>query len=391
MPYHVKFKHPPAGYAASSAKEGDKAVQVVFREFLSSEDGMELIKRLEGFPTEAINLIGSSSIHQSQIDHMLIHFDTEGNGTVYINELTQIGKVRVRRNVEKGDPVYEDDIVDIEELEFKDIKIPSNHGVLVVFSKGWRKGLYFDFEPILPHGKNRAYNLWSVLGHYYNYLAFQEVHCLSEDTWAALFAGKWFPFVGLRRETINALISWVNSGDSGDEILPSAVKDVKENILKLREKWEKNPIFKDHASFLNKASERFEEEDWISANSILYPRIEGILRSVARSSQNKGYSQKKLSKAPLEVSQLNPQGNSRLLPKKFYQYLKEIYFQNFDPEKPSDISRNSVGHGVAGEEYFSEKAATIGFLIIEQIFYHIPPPKKLSAMDAEPNNEDKKS
>lgn len=390
MPYQVKFKHPPAGYAASVAKEGAKTVQVVFREFLSSEDGMELIKRLEGFPTEVINLLGSNSIKQSQIDHMIVHFDKEGHGTVYINELTQIGKVRVRRSIEKGDPLYDDDIIDYEELKFNDIEVPLDHGVLVVFSKGWRKGLYFDFEPICPQGKNRSYSLWSALGHYYNYLAFQEIHCLSEETWSALFAGKWFPFVGLRRETINSLISWVNSGSSGDEILPAAVKDVKENISKLKEKWEENPIFKDHSSFFNKALERFEEEDWISANSILYPRIEGILRSVAKSSKTNGYSQKKLSKAPLEFSQLNPMGSSRLLPKKFYQYLKDIYFQDFDPERPGDISRNTVGHGVAGEEYFSEKAATIGFLIIEQIFYHIPP-KSLLAMDTEPNNKDKKS
>lgn len=372
MPYKVKFKHPPAGYAASSAKEGDKAVQVVFREFLSSEDGMELIKRLEGFPTEAINLIGQSSIKQSQIDHMLIHFDKEGNGIVYINELSQIGKVRIRGNIKKGDPVYNDDIVDIEELKFKGIDIPQNHGVLVVFSKGWRKGLYFDFEPIHKQGNNRAYNLWSALGHCYNYLAFQEVHCLSEDTWTALFSGKWFPFIGLRGETINSLISWVNSGNSGDEILPTAVKDVKENILKLKDKWARSPIFKEHVNFLNKAAERFEAEDWISANSILYPRIEGLLRCAAKLSKVEGYSQSKLSKAPLELSKLNPEGSSRLLPSKFYHYLKNIYFQNFDPDKINDISRNSVGHGVAGEEYFSEKAATIGFLIVEQIFYHIP-------------------
>jgi hypothetical protein len=64
---------------------------------------------------------------------------------------------------------------------------------------------------------------------------------------------------------------------------------------------------------------------------------------------------------------------SRLLPQKFVEYIEQIYFANFVPGVPTPVSRNTVSHGVASAADFSLKAATIGLLIIDQIFYHLPP------------------
>lgn len=56
----------------------------------------------------------------------------------------------------------------------------------------------------------------------------------------------------------------------------------------------------------------------------------------------------------------------------FHKYLDEVYFRNFDPDNPTNISRNTIAHGVAKSQDFSIKAATIGFLILDQLFYFIP-------------------
>lgn len=378
MPYSIKFEKPPAGYAAEAAHKGEKNVQVVFREFLSSEDGMKLIKRLEGFATQVLMMIKDEcSVTCSSVDHLLVHFDRNGNGTAYVNELQQLGSVRLRKSVEKGDPIYEDDIIDYHELKFEGVDVPADHGVLVVFSRGWRKALYFDFEPIHPQGGSRPYNLWGALGRFYNYLCFQELHSLSDDDWSLLLRNDWFPFIGLRSKQIESLVGWLRSGTNGDEILEEAMGSLKERLPEIREKWKNSDVFSPHISLLNTAADRFEEGDWVSASSILYPRIEGILRSLARSS----YSQSELAATPLRVSGKEEQEFSRLLPHNFERYLKEVYFRSFDPDAPSGISRNSVGHGVAAQEAYNEKASLIGFLIVEQIFYHLP--EKMGAIKHE--------
>ena len=54
MPREIKLTKLPAGYAENSGRAGDKLI-VSLRGFFSSEDGNELIVRLEGFPQEVVN------------------------------------------------------------------------------------------------------------------------------------------------------------------------------------------------------------------------------------------------------------------------------------------------------------------------------------------------
>jgi hypothetical protein len=371
MPHQIKFGYPPAGYAASSRLEGE-TVSVVSRQFLSSEDGMVFIGVLEDFVNPFLkNLPSPVAKKPSQIDHMLLHFDRDGNGVIYINELSKVGRVQFKKTFgfEVGQIVQDDDIVDFTHLEFEGINVPEDHGVLFLFSQGWRKGLYFDFEPTSPQGKARGYDLSNTLGQYYNYVASQELHSISDEIWAALFNEKWFPFIGLSIATIKGLLGWVKSGYSADQILPEASSQVKSHLQMLRQAWNSRSEFAEHKALLDIAAERFEAQDWVSANSILYTRLEGILRSVNLAT---GTKQSDLASAPASLAARTV--TSRILPAFFERYLNEVYFASFDPNTPANISisRNSVGHGVAPMSEFSEKAAVIGFLIVEQIFYHLP-------------------
>jgi len=59
-----------------------------------------------------------------------------------------------------------------------------------------------------------------------------------------------------------------------------------------------------------------------------------------------------------------------LLPHKFEEYLREVYVASFQPgDSQTGVSRNSVGHGVASEDQFNEKAAVIGLLVTQQLLY----------------------
>jgi hypothetical protein len=58
------------------------------------------------------------------------------------------------------------------------------------------------------------------------------------------------------------------------------------------------------------------------------------------------------------------------LPRKFCDYLENVYFANFEPTDPTpDISRHTVGHGVAEASAFGQKAAAIAILVTHQLFY----------------------
>ena len=370
--FKIKLENPPAGYSASIGKSGEM-VSVITREFTSSEDGDFFIARLEGIPTQIISqLPQESGIKCSNIDHLLAIIDNEGDCEVYANELEIISMVRAKRAVKKNEPMYEDDLADIVSLEFEGVIIPENSSIVVILSKGWRKGLFFDFSPVHNEGENRDYELSTMLGHYYNYLFFQDLYKISKKEWSKFFQQQWFPFVGLKAKNVRKLVDYIRADWNADEILEEISLDVTESLKSKMNDWEKTDFFGVHLDFFKRACDRFLEGDFISCTSILYPRIEGLLRDLNKEVKAKSYSQNNLSEAPMKFSKLEEGRYSRILPAKFIEYLKEVYFANFDPNTPAEISRNSVGHGVAKPESYSEKSSVIGFLILEQLYYHQP-------------------
>ena len=117
------------------------------------------------------------------------------------------------------------------------------------------------------------------------------------------------------------------------------------------------------------AIERYRSQDFISCVSILETRIEGVLRShktIVEPLTKAG--QATLANA-VAVSHSNDD-MSLLLPHRFSEYLKQVYFANFNPTHSTiDISRNAVGHGVANESAFNKKAAVRAILVLHQLFY----------------------
>ncbi len=206
MPHEIVFDFLPQGHATAAVK-GPGIVPVRFVEFVSSEDGQELIQRLEGLPTEIIHRVGGTPpISPSTIDHLLAVIRRDRTATIYLNELPIILAIRVARDVQKGESIAKNDIVDIAEMDFGGITVPEDAGVAFVFSVGWRKGFFYDLGPLLPAGSPRPFDARAVFGQLYAHLLFQERFSILESEWQALFRAKWFPFVGLRNETIAQML-----------------------------------------------------------------------------------------------------------------------------------------------------------------------------------------
>lgn len=383
MPITITLDELRIGVAASSGRKGEE-VPVIFREFCSSEDGDKLISRLEIVSALLNRIPDNRRPNPSQVDHMLAVIHKDKTADLYINELSIIAQVQIKKKVEAYQPVYESDMADIRSLKFDGVKIPDDAGLVFLFSVGWRKGLFYDLGPFHPRlNYVRDYNLDNRLGELFSHLMFRDRLKISDDAWKNLFAQGWFPFAALSPSLSKEIAGHAENGWEIDDLLPKVTDEVKESLSKWIEKWSKNSSYKDHISLLRTAAERFFGSDYYSAVSLIYPRIEGILRNAPLSHEpEKKVTQDRLAETTVKVGLLSA-GTPMMpfFPEKFQQYLKEVYFRNFDPSQPEGASRHTVGHGVAPEEAFSEKSSIIGFLILQQLSYFLsdeaaPTPKK---------------
>jgi hypothetical protein len=129
---------------------------------------------------------------------------------------------------------------------------------------------------------------------------------------------------------------------------------------------------------LERAADRFLAGDYISCTGLVFPRIEGILRSNHVATGASAHASQVNLCASAVCAKLD-RTRCLLLPHMFQRYLQEVYFANFSPNDQNiTVSRNSVGHGVADASQFSEKAAVLGLLVTHQLFYCFEPAKQQS-------------
>jgi hypothetical protein len=363
-----------AGISAKSCRK-DEQVPIIRREFTSSEDGDVLVSRLEQFPSLLLNKVREQHetiIVQSSIDNMVALLRHDKTATIYINSPMK-ALMQVKKTCDAGQVVYRNDIADVSELVFHDISIPDNVGFMTLFSVGWRKGFFYDLEPLASKDVSRAYDLGQLLGGYYAYLSFQERFKVSDSEWETLLGGGWFPFITLNNELINELLSHNREGWNVDDLLPKVQADVLGRLPEGLKSWATVEAFKPHMEFIAKAAEHYQNDDHLSCISVLILRIEGILRTF----QSIQGQPEKAKQHDLAATVLSPTANpkdphlSPLLPLRFNEYLREVYFANFDPRRTDNaLSRNTVGHGVATKENFNLKGSTLGFLILDQLSYY---------------------
>ncbi len=374
MKFDIKLDKPFAGFSMAACKPGEK-VWICQKEFVSSEDGDLFISRLEGFPSLLLNQIAQiykTIIVQSSIYNMLAILRRDGTSTVYINAPMK-ALMRVKKSVDAGQVIYRNDIADIKELVFQDIEVPDDVGLMVLFSVGWRKGLFYDLVSYTEENFKRDYDLNQLLGGYYAYLTFQERFKITDSEWKSLFQNGWFPFITLNNDLISGIINHNREGWNVDDLLPRIQEDVLKRLPDGLKTWAHIKAFEPHMDFISKAAEHYQKDDAISCISVLFPRIEGIMREYQSiQGQPKKASQKDLAGTVLPVNKGSQNHQyTPLLPLRFHQYLTEVYFANFDPlKKDYTLSRNTVGHGVATKENFDAKGATLGLLILNQLSYY---------------------
>ena len=107
----------------------------------------------------------------------------------------------------------------------------------------------------------------------------------------------------------------------------------------------------------------------------LYSETEGLLREIylAETGKGDGVKSKDLISCIIEKAKNKSDSNSSLLfPLPFLEYLRDIFFANFNIENGSvDLSRHSSGHGVADIQQYTKSRALQSILILDQIYFYI--------------------
>lgn len=369
MSYEITFEKMPAGYSVNSARSGEN-VTVCLRDFVSSEDGDELITKLEGLPQQILSMVSHPILILPSAVHTLLAIIRKNKtATVYLNEVKPIEHIRPKISCKKGELITSNHILDMGRIEFQDVDIPGDAGVVYVFSIGWRKGFFYDLFPLHDkEGKPRDYDLEERIGSLYSYLIFQERFKIDETTWRNFFVQRWFPFVYLDNDLLREMISHAREGWQIDDLLPKISANVKRLLNDSPLTAKTAPAFAEHSEILTTAIERYLAADYISCASILYTRIEGLLRSFySVSGDTSQFSTSKISKVAVNHHQASRITNSLLLPAKFNEYIDTVYFANFSPGSAPYVGRHSVAHGEARSDDFSLKSTTIGLLIVYQL------------------------
>jgi hypothetical protein len=369
VPFELYFDKPPAGHALEGARGGERARIQTF-EFTSTEDGQHFIQRLEGFPDEVLERIAQQGtrICPSTVNHMLVIVRRDGRTTAYVNELTLHTMIRPSRPLSAGQSLTKNDIAELDSLDIG-VPIPPDAGFIFVFSVRWRKGLIYDFTPLTPNASARQFDCASILGQAFCHVLFQERFALSDLDWQLLFRAKWFPFVGLRSDTIDVTISHIRMGWGIHTIIDRITEETRERLSTWLECWRGHPSLAAHVPIFATAVERFLQGDYVSCVSLVYPRIEGVLRthhhgSGAPTKPKQGNLVKSAVSSKIETEKC------LLLPRRFSEYLSEVYFADFNPVSSRiDVSRHSVSHGVASPEQFDQASAVIGLLVVSQLFH----------------------
>jgi hypothetical protein len=347
VPAEVLLNEVPMGVAAGSSRKGE-TVPVRVTGFLSSEDGQELIGHLEQFPSTVLMKAVGTRVPPSKVDNLLAIVRRDKTATVYVNELQPQLISMVGRPKEKGEPVFMDDIVDITAAELG-VEVPADAGVVIVFSWGWRKGLFYDFGPLLPDGRPREFDLSAVLGELYARLLFQQRYRISDDEWAQLFGCGWFPFAGLGNETIRLMLAHLRERWDMDELIPRIAEEVRGKVPSFLQAWLLHPALAPHAPILERAIGHFLSGDHVSCAGLLYPQIEGVLRSHP-------------------VGAHAGRAGSLLMPHRFEDYLKEVYLPRFNPAAPPE--------GQVPTAVSQQKSAAVAILVVHQLFHSFDPPPR---------------
>lgn len=372
--FEIKLDKPLVGFAVESVKTGESPgkVNVAIKQFLTVYNGDFFYNCLDSISQLFLSEWKMREHkNESCINNCLILVGRENIAHVHINcpiFFNIIGK----RDITKGEFIFKDDFADITSVDFPGVDINNDWDIFFVFSNGWRRALYFDVTSRQPNISCEKGDFKTIAASLYAYMIFPEVFRLDEATAKKLFDKGWFPFIQLLGWRYGELYNHAINDFPFDDIERKIIDSFEENLIKkMYSRWITKATFKEHSAIIEAGINYYLKGEYIAAISILYPRIEGLMRHLCLGEVKKPHVAdliKKLKETGVEKSG----GAGLFLPLGFGEYLKAFYFKNFDEDTGElDLSRHTIAHGVAKADDFNRIKAFQAILILDQISYFV--------------------
>lgn len=138
-----------------------------------------------------------ASLTRASFVLLVIHPDNTGD--LWLDKAAVSIKIRTKRAVEAGEPVFENDIADVTAMSFPLVEIGKEDRILCIFREGWRFALFFDFN---SDGDLSIEKMEQDLGTLFRRLKYRDLYdAIADETiFGRLIDAGWFPFV----EILNA-------------------------------------------------------------------------------------------------------------------------------------------------------------------------------------------
>ena len=208
-----------------------------------------------------------------------------------------------------------------------------------------------------------------LFGTFHQHLLFQEMYSITDEQWARMIDWGWFPFIWMNTGERKRVIHFSDNEQEPRQIFENICHRFQSILHERMDWWRRNEVLNEHSAFIEKAAEHYHAKDYISSIQVLYPRIEGVMRNLRLIKQpDQGASQSSL----VKILVATHADYSLLLPQRFQEYLLGFYFRSFDQatgEVP--LSRHTVAHGASLPEDYDFVKASLGFMILDQMFYYL--------------------
>ncbi|MBA7696273.1 hypothetical protein ES703_104916 [subsurface metagenome] len=369
---HLQKVQPMAGFAATDIPP-EAFGWILTRAFVCSDDAAFYLY------CDQISKMFLNRYFIDAINHYLILIHSDLSADVYVNKFPIQIKILAKRDVNAGEPIGSRDIADIAELRFPGINIKENDSVIFCFKKGWKFGLFFDFNPVDRKSTLDVERLSHDLGSYYRYLTFQELYSILENKplFEPMFSDGWFPFIQLLGGDFEELATcYKHESDLPDNVYRFLSRFDKNRIKTFVSRWWKNQIFERKRQILEAGIDAYLSETqagYINCVKTLYSEIDGIVRMRYVDEKKKKPSFPEL----VEYVKQKAEGKFGLreslgFSDVFYRYLNEVVFRDFDLTTGQiDLSRHSALHGVADQTKYTRTRAIQAILILDQMYFYL--------------------
>lgn len=350
-------------------------VSIEMKNVLSSND------RLFFDRIDAIVKLMPNIININNIVSFLLLVDKDYKARLYINdEIPLVMWVKPKRDLQKGEPVYRNDILDINKISFDGIDVTEEDRIIYCQKVERKFFLYYD----LWRTQRRLdldimyKELWAI----YRSLFFERTYLLlKEGNFDKTMNDWWFPFVEIIPDYHQILSYYNEDKPKRDIFISKYIDSYDQKIDSITEKWRSKEVFLNKQDIITSWLKSYKQNDqngFISCIKILSSEIEWIIRVSYYQEKNfSKNSQKESLKEYINniIKYWKEKQTTLFFPNLFLSFLNNTFFESWylwDDSKLPSTTRHTVNHGILPSAWYTKEKAFQMIMILDQIYFYLP-------------------